>query len=199
MTDAITPAWTDITWPATSPVVSKAEARSWLGLYGDTSVDDEIQAALDAAIEKVAAHLGFRISDTTITDYFATLGPGTPLELSEPGVDWTGTLPVVKYLTSTGATTTAAATRWKRDATAPRHLICWKDSRPSLYAKAEYPVMVVYTSKLANVLGSPALGRCRLGVREATAWYWTNRGTQSADAKLLDRRLSALLQSAKRR
>ena len=87
MADAIKPAWTDVALPPASALVSKSDARNWLGLYGDTSLDDEIQTALDAAIEKVAAHVGFRISDTQITDYFATLGPGARLQLSEPGVD----------------------------------------------------------------------------------------------------------------
>ena len=51
--------------------------------------------------------------------------------------------------------------------------------------------MVVYTSKLASTRWeAPAVGRCRLAVRESLAWFWQNRGTQSADAKLLDRRLS---------
>ena len=199
MTEATRASWTDVQWPPTTPVVSTADGRNWLGLYSDSSVDSEVQACLDAAVEKIASHVGFRISDTVITDFFATLGPGTRLQLSEPGVDWTGTLPVVKYINSTGATTTAASSRWKRDATAAANVICWKDSHPALYATADYPVQVVYTSKLSAVLGSPAVARVKLAVREALAWFWANRGTQSADAKLLDRRLSALLQSAKRR
>ena len=198
--DAIKAAWTDVSWPASTPVITKVQARNWLGLYGDTSLDDEVQSALDAAIEKVAAHVGFRISDTEITDYyFKPLGPGTRLELSEPGVDWTGTLPVVKYHMASGTLHTAAASRWRRDSTADRNVIVWTADAPALFDGAAYPVQVVSVSKLSSVLGSPAVGRVKLAVREATSWFWTNRGTASADAKLLDRRLSALLQSAKRR
>ena len=201
MSDAIKPSWTDVEWPPSNPVVSVAEGRNWVGLYGDSSLDTELGAALEAAVEKTSAHLGHRISDTTVTDFYpaSALAIDSRLELSEPGVDWTTAPPEVKYLNSTGATTTAASSRWKRDATAAANVICWKDSTAALYDKAEYPVMVVYTSKLSAVLGSPAVGRVRLAVRESLAWYWANRGTQSADAKLLDRRLSALLQSAKRR
>ena len=201
MTERMQPSWTELVWPPASPIASKAEAREWLGLYGDESVDDQIQTALDAAVEKVAAHVGFRISDTTVTDHYppGALQRGGRLELSEPGVDWAGAVSV-KYLSSNGGQiVTASATRWKRDATADANVIRWTDAAPVLYKDADNPVQVVYRSKLLNVLGAPVVGRIKLAVNEALAWTWTNRGVQSADAKLLDRRLSALLQSAKRR
>ncbi|MDE0341953.1 MAG: hypothetical protein OXK82_02065, partial [Deltaproteobacteria bacterium] len=189
------PAHTDVKWPPAKPAVSLSAAKSWLGIYGDDSLDDDVQAAVSAAVEKVAAHVGFRVSDTVVTDYYAgPLDTGTRLELSEPGVDWTDTPPAVKYYTRTGMLTTAANTRWKRDPTAAGNVVCWKDAAAVLYDGDlyEHRVMVVYQSKIEAVVGAPVLARVQLGIREAAQWHWSNRGQQSADAKLLDRRLSAL-------
>ncbi len=196
------PAHTNLLWPPSAPIATKDEARGWIGLYSDTSVDAEIQTALDAAIEKVASFVGFRISDTQVTDFFP--GPvetGDRLELSEPGVDWTDAPPAVKYWSAANSPSllTAAGSRWKRDPTAAGSVLVWCGAPYSVTDKYAYPLQVVYKSKLANVHGAPVIGRAKLAVREALVWFWTNRAQQSADAKLLDRRLSALLQATKRR
>ena len=193
------PAWSDIDWPAASPIVALADGRNWLGVYGDTSVDAEVQACLDAAVEKVADFVGFRITDTRIADYF----PRTPawgcgfanvLELSAAGID-TATLSV-KYLDAAGAEQTLAETAWRLDPTQPGYAVVL-DEMPALSDRHMNPLWAVYRSKLADIRGAPAAGRLKLAVRMVATQLWRAR-PEPVDPHVLDKALYSLLAAARR-
>lgn len=192
----VKPEWTDATWPPSgSPVVTLVQARDWLGIYGDTSVDADVTACLEAAIEKVADNVGYRVSDTDIRDYFPhTRQPH--FELSEPGIDASSV--VVRYYNDSEMLMPADNAAWLLDPTVHRNLILWRAGSPvpMLSQVVRYPWVVEYKSKLAAVRGTPAIARLQLGVRTALTHYWQNRGV-AQESSMLDRSLTSLLQSCK--
>ena len=193
------PVWTEIIWPPTTPIVSLADARDWIGVYGDTSIDAEVQAALDAAVEKVADNVGFRISDSGIIDFYPRAGGA--LELSEPGLDVTTVK--VRYYDADRELQTLDSDQWVFDPTTAVHTIELADPAKVvglMSTKLRNPLQVAYTSKLATTKGTPSVGRLRLAVRTALNWYWGIRGSgaRNSDTFLLDRTLTSMLMSVRR-
>ena len=195
-TEPLLPVWTKATWPPATPIVALADARNWIGIYGDTSVDAEVQTCLNAAVEKVASNVGYRISDTAITDYFAAQKLQR-LVLSEPGID-TSTIVVKYYAASDDSLTTIADTEYYLDETTQAHNLVFNDDAAEVEFSAIYanPVQVTYNSKLTLIRGQPTVERLKQAVRLATNWFWNNRG-QLQDSYLLDKSLYSLLQSAR--
>lgn len=194
------PKWTKVAWPPTAPVVALAAARDWLGVYGDTSLDAEVQVTLDAAIEKVAANVGYRISDTTVTDHYTrqARGPFSRLQLSEPGID-AATL-AIEYYDSDEQQHAIAADEWTLDPTTRENVVRLGSSFAALdiSAELENPVTARYETKLANVLDAPVMGSIQQGVRLALNHYWNSRGEASQDPHLLDKSLASLLAAARK-
>ena len=193
------PVWSNVAWPPKSPVISLTEARNWIGIYGDTSIDKEVSACLEAAIEKIASNVGYRISSTNVTDYFSTTGEieNPRFKLSEPGID-TSTIEVKYYQENTGALITLAASKYFLDESSLASIIVIKaggkpDDISSLHVN---PWVISCDSKLENVRGSPSLDRLKFGVRVALNWYWQSRG-QLQEARLLDRTLYSILDSCR--
>ena len=189
------PDWTKGTWPPTNPIVALADARNWIGVYGDTSVDAEVQVCLNAAVEKVASHVGYRISDTCITDYYSTKSPRF-LILSEPGID-VKTIEVKYYAAADDSLTTVANTEYYIDETVQRHKIIFNENFDiDISDKYENGLQVDYKSKLTLIRGQPTVERLKQAVRVALNWFWNNRGQQQ-DPHLLDKTMSSLLNGAK--
>ena len=195
------PAWTWTTWPPVGPLATVRQARNWVGVYGDSSVDDEISACLEAAEEKIAAFVGYRISDTAIADYFPA-ACGRRLELSEPGIDRATV--AIKYYDADELEQTLDAADWSLDPTAERNIVTL-DAVPALSRRARHPIRAEYTSKLINIRGAPAIGRLKLAVRMAVTFNWATRsetelwrtrGDLSADLAI-DRALWSLLASCR--
>ena len=184
------PAWTQAAPAPFVPIVSLAAARNWVGLYGDSSLDDELSACLEGAVEKVADFVGYRIQDTAIQDHF---GPhcGRVLELSEPGID--ASTVQVKYRDAAGAEQVLDA--WTLDPTAERNTVIL-DAVPALSAVFRYPLRIEYTSKLAAVRGPATAGRITTAVRMTVSRLWQSRG-EIADPHLADKALSSLLASCR--
>ena len=189
------PAWTEVQWPPSTLLVTLAEARDWVGVYGDESLNAEVQAALNAAVEKVADNVGYRISDTIIVDYFAR--GHREFELSEPGIDISTVQ--LQYYDMARALQTVGAANWYLDPTTPVHTVQYTGDRMEL-GDVKYPIRVQYTSQLSAVKGTPVIGRLKLGVRTALNWYWSLRGpaARNSDSSLLDRTLTSLLMSCRR-
>ena len=194
-TNCTHPAWTLAAWPPVTPLVAVADARNWIGIYGDTSLDTEIKSCLNSAIEKVASVVGYRVSDTAITDYFPRSAT-TKLCLSEPGVD-RETL-AIKYTQAGGEVITVESSKYYLDPTSERVTVTWMqgEAPTDLSTEAENPIQAEYKSKLANLLDAPTVDRVKYAVRVALNWYWQSRG-QLQDPHLLDKSLTSLLQSCK--
>ena len=184
------PAWTQADPAPAAPIVTVAEARNWVGLFGDSSLDAELGACLEAAIEKVADFIGYRIQDTGITDYFTG---GRELELSEPGID-TATVKVV-YSDAGGSDAVLDSSRWSLDPTAERNTVVI-DSLPELSGALRHPLRITYTSKLAHVRGPATVGRIKTAVRMETSRLWRSRG-EPQDPALTDRALTSLRASCR--
>lgn len=192
-------AWTQAAPTPTAPIVSTAEARNWVGLYGDSSLDAELAVCVEAAVEKVADFVGYRIQDTAITDHFSR-NCGRLLELSEPGLD-PSTIQV-KFYGADGAEASLAADAWRRDPTAEATLLIL-DEVPALFADYDYPLRVEYTSKLANVRGPATAGRIKTAVRMTVSRFWESRGQNWAagvpgsNVNIADQALTSLLGSCR--
>ena len=199
--DLITrPDWTDVAWPPAVPVASLKDARDWLGIFGDTSVDDEVRACLEAAIEKVSSNVGYRVSDTRVTDYFsgAELVDTLRFELSEPGID-TSTIVVKYYEESIGALNIVDAADYFLDESSLASMVVIKEAKKpaDISTTLSSPWVIAYSTKLNNVRGSPSLDRLKMGVRIALNWYWQSRG-ELTESSLLDRALYSTLRSCRK-
>ena len=190
------PSWTRAVWPPVIPLVSLVEAKNWLGVYGDASLDDEIQNCLDSAVEKVSSSVDYRISDTKITDYFKGRSSSNKLILSEPGID-TDTI-VVKYFNDDEVETTIAEDKYSLDDTAREYTIQFReDGFPSdVSLTKENPIFVKYNSKLSESRGFPTVERLQYAVRLVLNFYWQNRG-EIADPHAFDKNVSSIVNSAR--
>ena len=190
------PVWTKAEWPPVTPLMSISDARNWLGIYGDISLDVEVKVCLDAAIEKISSNVGYRISDTKTIDYFVR-NADVKLVLSEPGID-TNTI-VIKYYDSTGALNTVDAAKYYLDDTAISYKLFWNEGGfpANVSSKLENPIRVEYQSKLVNILDVHSIERLKYAVRLALNWYWQSRGALLQDPYLLDKSLWSLIQSCK--
>lgn len=186
------PAWTQADPTPTAPIVSTVQARNWVGLYGDSSLDAELAVCVEAAIEKVASFLDYRIEDTAIMDFYPAASDRA-LELSEPGIAEASV--AVKIYDRDGAEQTLADDAWSLDPTAERNTVILA-AVPQLSADYRYPLRVEYTSSLEHVRGPAVAGRIRAGVRMALAWSWRTRG-EPADPHLLDKSLTSMLAGAR--
>ena len=189
------PSWTQAVWPPVKPLVSVEDARNWLGIYGDSSIDPEVEVCLNSATEKIASNVNYRISDTQITDYFPDTARDN-LVLSEPGVD-KDTIEV-KYYDINGISQTVDSYRYLLDPTSEEHTIFWVDGEFPLDVSStmKHPILVQYSSKLSNILGVPSVDRIKYAIRMTLNWYWQSRG-QLQDPRMLDKSLSSILQSCK--
>ena len=182
-----------------APIVTLAEARDWIGVYGDTSLDDEICAALEAAVEKVADNVGYRVADSNVVDYFAVSADrGRVFELSEPGIDTTTVQ--VRYYDCARAIQLLPAADWYLDPSSSIHTVRFESGVVVAVGAVQNPWQISYQSRLANIKGVSSVGRLKLGVRTALNWYWGLRGpgARNSDTSLLDRALTSLLQSCRR-
>ena len=191
------PVWTKAEWPPVTPLMSLSDARNWLGIYGDTSLDDEVKVCLDAAVEKISSNVGYRISDTKTIDYF-TKSANVKLVLSEPGID-TNTILIKYYEESTGTLNTVDAAKYFLDNTAMSYTLFWNEGGfpANISSKLENPIRVEYQSKLVNILDVHSIERLKYAVRLALNWYWQSRGVLLQDPYLLDKSLWSLIQSCK--
>ena len=191
------PVWTKAEWPPVTPLMSLSDARNWLGIYGDTSLDDEVKVCLDAAVEKISSYVGYRISDTKTIDYFVR-NANVKLVLSEPGID-TSTIVVKYYTENTGSLNTVDASKYYQDNTAMSYTLFWNEGGfpANISSKLENPIRVEYQSKLVNILDVHSIERLKYAVRLALNWYWQSRGALLQDPYLLDKSLWSLIQSCK--
>ena len=188
------PAWTDADLPTTPPV-SLAQVREWVGIFDDTSMDASVTAALSAAVEKVSAQVGFRIADTNVRDFYD--GNDGIFELSAPGID-PATVAVAWYDVD-GNMQTADAADWMLDPTSPENAIHWTGPERETSDRFRHPWRVAYTSRLADALGPDVASRIDLALRLVVNHYFFNRGRPDVEnAGSLERDLFTLLKAVRK-
>ena len=181
--------------PAATPVVTLAEVKDWLGLYGDDSLDAEAQVCLGAALEKVESMANYKISSAGTTDYYPR--EATRLELSEPGIDAASI--AVRYIGTAEDWTLLDAAHWHLDDSVEMPAVqLHVADRPVLGSSRLLSWRVEYSTSLAAVHGIHGVDRIKLAVRTAADYFWGLRGvdSRSSDTALLDRTLRSLLAGA---
>ena len=188
--------WSHAEWPLLKAPLTVAEARNWVGLFGDASLDDELTACLNAAVEKVSSFVGYKVAKASVVDHFSGLA-NDRMALSEPGVD-VSTLEV-KYRNTSGNEIAVADTEYFVDKTSKRIAVVWNEGAfpDDVSVYFVNPVTIAYETDISEVQGSHVLERLSLGVRLATEWFWQNRAVLNPAPHLLDRSLYSLLDSCR--
>jgi len=181
-------------WPESADFVALSEARGWLGLYGDQSLDEQVRACLHAAIAKVTAFVGFNFQAAAVTEHFpGDCRHGRVLLATRPAFIRDGSLAVAFY-DSRNERQAADPAEWTLDPTSEQAELLLSLRAAELSRDFRSPVEVTYDLDAQS--GGPDAAALRTGVQLVTQRLWTLRG-QDAAPGLSDRALSSLLQSLK--
>ena len=192
------PARTSIERPETRALVSIEEARAWIGLYGDTSVDSEVAATLNASIEVVSNWLGAAITRSVIFDWY----PKTTkvFHPSQPGVLKIAGVPQVElhYYDGENVLTTVLASKYEYDPTVDTPVFSLvEDYAPSVSEKYEFPWRLKYTNSLDSIRDFPAIDSIKMAIRVMVTRYWQHRGRIDPNPHATDKAISSILGPAK--
>ena len=188
------PAFTNIERQEPIALVSIDEARQWVGLYGDTSLDAELKICLDSAIESISNWLGVAVSNAEITDKY--VGGTREFTPSQKGINLS-TITLAFYNTS-GAMQVVSSTNYTIDPTAKVPCVVLdEDYLPIYHASYAYPWSLAYTNDFSKIAGFPAINSVKLAVRVMTSKLWMHRGDSDMNTYGYDRLLSQVLGPAK--
>ena len=185
----LNPSFTHQEWPPREPIVTLAEAKSHLKIFGDTSIDDMIQLHLDAATEKVAGHVGYRISKSQITDYFTDYNKF--FILSEPAIDDTSIM--VKYYDENNDE--QAFTDFSVDPSSKQPRLIMGEFNVPTSRDFENRWKVEYLTDPTKERGFHSYGRLKIAVLMITEAYLNAQNTHT-EPSIIQRSLYNLTQTA---
>lgn len=181
-------------WPDRPDFVTLQEARNWLGLYGDSSLDDQVRECLNAAIGKVSNFVGFAFQSGSVTEHFP---PGCRNQRIRLGARQSfvkaGSVAVAVF-DSRNQRQAAGADEWTLDPTTEHAELILSLRSTTLSTDFALPVLVTYALEARDA--GPDTAALKSAVQLVAQRLWSLRG-QTAEPGVSDRALSSLLQSVK--
>ena len=183
-------------------LVSIDDARAWVGLYGDTSLDDELSSCLQAAIESVSNWLDAVITNIRVTDFYPrSTRSFTPSQSSVSRISSTDRTPVVtlSYYNDQNDVIVVGEDDFNYDPTTHGLEFFLDDEFNSVNINQIYtnPWRLQYTNDVRYTNGLNSDASVTLAVRILTSRYWTYRGGIDPNPNATDRAVSNILGPAK--
>ena len=187
----------------TTPLVSIDDARAWVGLYGDTSLDDELLACLKAAIESISNWLGMAIINAKVTDWYPeNCRKFRPSQMGVSRDSSTSMIPVVtlSYYDGNNDIVVIDPADFSYDPTTENLEFVLNSgfiAANGISHEYAYPWKLEYVNDISHLIGHVYEGSINMAVRILTSRYWTYRGGIDPNPNATDRAVSNILGPAK--